>query len=217
VQEIAKMNGKDGINEKDKIEIVQKQIDHLRKEVEDRVSSNNTLWRAVMAAVAGLLLLKQDLNMRLLLYVAFPLFLIMVSHWLNQMYTIYRAGAAMADVENKINLIAGQSLLEYETNLAAARGKRVGSWRLAFVPVGVLASIAYWLLFLWLVRKEPVAVLSSLQEMAYGATGLANLLVLAHLVRFTRLVSLPPFVLKVEGDEPIDIQQGTSTVRSKRK
>ncbi|HEV2856009.1 MAG TPA: hypothetical protein VHC97_24695 [Thermoanaerobaculia bacterium] len=211
------MNGKDGINEKDKIEIVQKQIDHLRKEVEDRVSSNNTLWRAVMAAVAGLLLLKQDLNMRLLLYVAFPLFLIMVSHWLNQMYTIYRAGAAMADVENKINLIAGQSLLEYETNLAAARGKRVGSWRLAFVPVGVLASTAYWLLFLLLVRKEPVAVLSSLREIAYGATGLANLLVLAHLVRFTRLVSLPPFVLKVEGDEPIGIQQGTSTVRSKRK
>lgn len=182
------------MTDKEKVDILQRQIDQLRKEVDDRVSSNNILWRAVMAAVAGLLLLKQDLNMGLLLYVAFPLCLIMVSHWLNQMYTIYRAGAAMADTEVRINVVVGQPLLDYETRLAAARGKYVAAWRLAIIPLGALVSIVYWILFLWLVGMAPSAAPSSLQEVAYGATGVANLLVLINLIRFRRLISLSPFV-----------------------
>jgi hypothetical protein len=186
------------MDEKVKIEILQRQIDHLRKEVDERVGSNNVLWRAAMAAIAGVLLLKEDLNMRLLLYVAFPLCLIMVSHWLNQMYTIYRAGAAMADAESKVNLLAGQPLLEYESRLAAARGQHVASWRVALIPAGTLVSIVYWILFLWMVRKDPFAAPPSFREIAYGITMVANILALANLVRFKRLVSLPPFVEQKE-------------------
>jgi hypothetical protein len=50
------------------------------------------------------------------------------------------------------------------------------------------------ILFLWLVREEPIAAPSSLREIAYGATAVANILVLINLVRFRRLISTSPFL-----------------------
>ena len=48
---------------KDRIAAIEKQIDRLRKEVDDRISSNHTLWRAGLAGIGALILLKESLDL----------------------------------------------------------------------------------------------------------------------------------------------------------
>ena len=177
------------MTQKERIEIVQKQIEHLRKEVDERIGVNNTLWRTVLAGIGGLILLKEDLNLGRFLFLVPPLAMVLISHWLNQMFTIYRAGAAMAEAEQRINSIAGETLLSHELNLLENRKIKVGSRRVAILLVGIAVTLIYW----WLERKlfgsQSVMEIALLWELGVLVAIVANMAAIINLWRFVNYFS----------------------------
>ena len=164
--------------------MVEKQIDRLRKEVDDRISSNNTLWRAGLAGIGALILLKENLELGRFVLLLPILAMAFASHWLNQLLTLYRSGDSMAACECKINKLAGDVLLEHETILTRNRRTMLGMRRTAILVVAVLATGAYWLA-VWHVR--PFASTSPallLWQTSVAAAALVNVVAAANLWRF---------------------------------
>jgi hypothetical protein len=129
---------------KDRISVVEKQIDRLRKEGDDRMNSNHTLWRAGLAGIGAFILFKESIDFSRIV-VALPILgMGLAAHWLNQLLTLYRAGDAMAVCEARINRLADDKLLDHELVLAHMRRLLILRWKPAIVMGAVIASVVYW-------------------------------------------------------------------------
>lgn len=172
------------MTQKDKIAVLQKHIDQLRKEVDSRISANNTIWRAVLAGLGALILLKQYLDIERFLFLLPALGMVLMAFWLNQHYTIFRAGAAMAEAETRINMIAEEVLLRYETDLLRTRNARIGAHRTAIMLAGVAVSLIYWFLEFQLLGISSVTEITWLRRIGFTGALIANLIAAANLWRF---------------------------------
>lgn len=103
------------------MDIVDRQIERLHSEAMERVKNFSALWRTVILGVAGVLALgdKRDLNLILLL--APQLAMLVLAYWLNEQGSLVVVGRGIAAEEQKLNQIARQSLLTYESDRARAR------------------------------------------------------------------------------------------------
>jgi hypothetical protein len=168
----------------DRIAVIEKQIDRLRKEVDGRISSNQTLWRAGLAGIGTLILLKESLDLSRLILLLPILVMTFISHWLNQIFTLYRSGDAMASCELRINRLAGQTLLEHETVLTHARRAKFTTYRYAMVAVGAAVTVTFWFA-IWQVQPLKSAVQPLLLWQVGVVSGaLVNVVAIANLWRF---------------------------------
>ena len=171
---------------KDEIAVLEKQIDRLRKEVDDRMSSNHTLWRAGLAGVGAFILFKEALDLNRVVLALPILCMGLGAHWLNQLVTLYRSGDALAACETRINAIAGAELLNHEILLAQMRKRMLLTWRGLFIGGALAATVVYWVA-MW--QVQPLA--SDRAALLYWRVGLlAALLVnLAAAVNLKRFLS----------------------------
>jgi len=169
---------------KDQIAVIEKQIDRLRKEVDDRMSSNHTLWRAGLAGMGALILFKENLDLSRFAVLLPILAMGLGAHWLNQLLTLYRSGDAMAACEMRINALAGAVMLDHESALAEMRQKLLREWRGPFILAAVVSTFVYWFsIYLAYPDKEGTAGLAFWQ-IAVATAALANLVTAINLCRF---------------------------------
>jgi len=182
---------------KDAISILEKQVDRLRKEVDDRMNSNHTLWRAGLAGVGAFILLKESLDLTRLVMALPVLGMGLAAHWLNQLLTLCRAGDSMAGCEARINLFAGLVLLDHELVLAQMRQRWILQRTPMMVVAAVAASVIYWVL-VW--QVQPSA--SDHAALLFWRLGLVAALIV-HLVaaiNLRRLILFPwPALTAAEG------------------
>lgn len=148
-----------------KIAVIQAHTAALRAELDARMGSNNTIWRAGLAGLGGVILLKQDLDLNRALFLCPILGVLLASHSMHQLYCLYAIGHALAVDERRINALASDTLLSYEGELCrkrafgVARYSRVLWW--AFVPLGLL----FWWLEWRLLPHAATALKSPLLEL----------------------------------------------------
>lgn len=147
------------------------------------MSSNHTLWRAGLAGIGALILLKESLDLSRFVLLLPLLCMVFVAHWLNQMLTLYRSGDAMAGCEARINKFAGETLLDHELILARARRALLLERRSLILGGAFLSTAAYWF-SLWQVQpfaSEVQALL--LWRVGLGAAAIVNIVAGVNLRR----------------------------------
>lgn len=170
-----------------KIAVLEKQIDRLRKEVDDRMGSNHTLWRAGLAGLGALILLKEALDLSRLSFVAPIIAMTLASHWINQTLTFFRAGDAMAVCERRINVLAGDVLLTHELSLTLWRIHVLRRLRWPYVLLAVTATGLYWWVVMLATHALQTAPGTLLWTTTHVVAALANAMALGNLWRLLRL------------------------------
>ena len=169
---------------KDQIAVIEKQIDRLRKEVDERMSSNHTLWRAGLAGIGAFILLKESIDLSRVVLALPVLGMGLAAHWLNQLLTLYRSGDAMAGCEARINSLAGFALLDHELTLSRMRRQILVGRRLLFVLLAAVVTAVYWFA-LWQGQPSATNVAALLLwRVALAAALLVNIAAAINLRRF---------------------------------
>lgn len=173
---------------KDKIVVVEKQIDRLRKEVDDRLSSNHTLWRAGLAAIGAFILFKETVDLPRFILLLVILCMSLAAHWLNQTLTLYRSGDAIAACEQRVNQMAGEVLIEHEIILTRVRRNMLSKRRPLMLMAALVATCVYWF-SIWHVQPYASATQALLLwQVGVIAAALANIVAAVNLGRFLSIV-----------------------------
>lgn len=129
---------------KDQIDIVLKEYDALRKDIEDRSNTPKLFFVPLLiASLAGFFGWKAEASVDLILLFALPLLLIILSFALNADFYVLRTARQVAKIEDKIFRLSGLSLLTHETEILHSR--RQFHARKAFL-VGASVCIFYFVI-----------------------------------------------------------------------
>lgn len=167
-----------------RVQSIEKQIDRLRKEVDDRIGSNHTLWRAGLAGMGALILLQKDLDFGRALAVVPLLGMVLAAYWLNQMVTFYRIADSLAFCEQQINKIFAAQVLDHELTLFAVRRRLMKRYRPYMWVACISAVILYWYA---LSHTHPNLLTNPLSQDALPmliASIICNIAAVANFVRF---------------------------------
>jgi hypothetical protein len=133
------------MNEKDKIDVVQRNVESLRKEMNSRIESDLKFGQVLVAGFAAIIVFKG--NIRNYLPVAPVLTLLLVLIWQQSEFSLFRLGRHLMLEEERINKLAGVALLDYESALWKERRQwfaKLKRLRLAFYCFA--ATLAFFLI-----------------------------------------------------------------------
>ena len=133
---------------KDKIAVVQKQIEVVYKEIQGRMETGKRLWQVVIGGLAAVVVLKKDVDLALYFPVVPLIGMLLLAYWLREFEFLFRSGRMIATMESIINRLAGgPDLLFCETKLRKERQERLGKgW---YYVAGAMLIIALWGWFFW--------------------------------------------------------------------
>jgi hypothetical protein len=143
------------MTEKEKIDVIQLYVQSLRKEMNSRIESDLKFGQMIIAGIAAIVVFKgriQDF-----LPVAPILALLLVLIWQQSEFSLFRLGKRLAREEEKINELAGEPLMEYESALWAERKcwfSKLKRWRLVLY---CLVAAFSFLLIRWLMSASLLA------------------------------------------------------------
>ena len=159
---------------KDKIFIIQSNIEALRKEINLRIESQNNLWRLVIAGLAAVVILKSDFDIGRFLPVLPVVGMLILAYWLGETLFVFRTGRWIASMEAQINTLVGHDLLQYESTLW--RQRKATLWGKDWFYLALAAGATAIYLFL-LYRLLPIPI-------ALGIKGLTDLLIVAAILSY---------------------------------
>jgi len=144
---------------KDKVSVIQANIDSLRKEIDLRIVSQNTIWRLVIIGLAAVVVLKGDIEIGRFLPLVPILGMIITAFWFTETLFLFRTGRWIASMEAQINTLIGSEILQYESTLWQQRKATVWGTNWFYVVLAIGATAAYvFLLFRFLPGARQVGI-----------------------------------------------------------
>lgn len=135
------MNDSPKMEMKDHIDIILKEYDALRKEIDDRLNAPKLYFVPLLFIfVGGVLGWKADAPLDLILLFIVPVLLTFLSIAMNAGYYIHRAGERIARIEDKVFKLSSLPLLTHETETIVER-KRLPLW--VSIAGGVILATFY--------------------------------------------------------------------------
>ena len=131
------------MDSRDKASIVEKQIERLHAEVMERLKNYSALWRTVIIGIAGILALGDKRDLDLIVLLAPPLAVLVLAYWLNEQGSLAAVARAIATEEAKLNGIAEESLLAYESHRHRLRTSSLLNQGWVFTGCIVIGTLAY--------------------------------------------------------------------------
>jgi len=159
---------------KDKIHIVQSNIEALRKEIHLRIESQNNLWRLVIAGLAAVVVLKSDIDVGRFLPILPIVGMLILAYWFGETLFVFRTGRWIASMEGQINTLVGKDILQYESTMW--RQRKATLWGKDWFYLILAAGATATYLFL-LSRLLPIA-------SALGIKGLTDVLIVAAVLSY---------------------------------
>lgn len=177
------------------LDAVRTHMDSLRREIGSRLETQNTVWRTLVAGLAAVIILKEDIDIGRFLPLVPILGAVLATVWLNNQLMIVRGGYSLGLDEERIGRLLGDpTLLQHETVLWTWRkglARRRWTWWTLWA-VGAAVQVAA-ILLLWKESDLPkgpgpyVAVLGA----AVIVTGLSAFLLWNLLNLFAARRNLP--------------------------
>jgi hypothetical protein len=174
----------------ERLRILESHLKSLREEISSRLETQNTLWRALVAGLAAVIILDKDVDVTRFLPLVPILGAVLLAVWLNNQFLIARGGLAMKRDEEEINEITGRRLLRHEMDLWNTRQEvvldHVPLWWMVLL-LGVVALFLGIALFWELPKSSALPRTAGVRAAVYGVAGAVTLIAT---VTFTRLVQL---------------------------
>lgn len=139
---------------KDKVSVIQSNIDSLRKEINLRIESQNNLWRLVIAGLAAVVVLKADIEIGRFLPIVPIVGMLITAYWFSETLFVFRTGRWIASMEAQINTLIGSDLLLYESTMWRQRKATLWGNSWFYIVVAIVTTAAYSFLLL---RLLPIA------------------------------------------------------------
>ena len=98
------------MNQKEKLDILFREYETLRAEINTRIQSRFNVLAVTIALLA--IIANKDTSLSLFLLVPVAIFVFVV--WWRVRVWIIRCGNRVADIENEINILAGCEILKWE-------------------------------------------------------------------------------------------------------
>lgn len=174
------------MEDKDKVAVIQEQINGLRAEAQRNADSQRKLFQWVIVGVAGVVALREGEPARVLqtfLPLVPILAMIIIAFWLAETSFSFRCGRWISLSEKRINSIASTVLVDYEQALLRWR-RRVFSypWYL-YLLVFVVFSAGYYFLVFRLMQNSRLRLFEGFYEVIYTLAVISNLAALVQLRR----------------------------------
>jgi hypothetical protein len=179
------------IETKDKILVVQSNIEALRNEINLRIVSQSTLWRVAIAGLAAVTVLKTDIDIGRFLPLAPIVGMLITAHWFSETFFLFRTGRWIAFMESQINNLAGSQLLQYESTMWKQRKATLWGKNWFYLSVSVFATALYVLLLYRLWPVTPYSNAISLVDLFYAAAFLSYLFAAVNFYRIWSLLRQP--------------------------
>jgi hypothetical protein len=113
------------MNEKERIDIILKEYDTLRKELADRLDIAKVyIIPLLIVSLAGFFGWKSNLSINLALMFALAVLLTFLSFAVNSWHDYHDLSARIAIIEDKVFQISGEPLLTHETHMVYGRKKK---------------------------------------------------------------------------------------------
>jgi hypothetical protein len=113
------------MNEKERIDIILKEYDTLRKELSDRLDfAKIYITPLLIVSLAGFFGWKSNLSINLALMFALAVLLTFLSFAVNSWHAFHSLSARIAIIEDKVFQISGEPLLTHETRMVCERKKK---------------------------------------------------------------------------------------------
>lgn len=131
------------MDEKNKASIVEKQIERLHAEAMERIKTFSALWRTVLLGVAGVVALGEERSLGLVVLLMPPLLVLGLAYWLNEQASLFVVANAIADEEARLNGLAGEKLLTYESRRQEERHSALQYRRWVLALLTIVGTVAY--------------------------------------------------------------------------
>jgi hypothetical protein len=159
---------------KDKVLVIQSNIEALRREINLRIESQNSIGRLVLAGLAAVVVLKADIQIGRFLPVVPIVGMLITAFWFTETLFVFRTGRWIASMEAQINTLAGSDILQYESTLWQQRKATLwgNNWFYLLLAIGATAAYVFLLY-----RLLPLA-------RQIGVRGLIDLFILAAVLSY---------------------------------
>jgi len=179
------------VDTKDKVFVIQSNIDALRKEINLRIESQNNLWRLIIAGLAAAVVLKSDIDVGRFLPVVPIVGMLITAYWLGESLFVFRTGRWIAAMEAQVNDLAGRDLLQYESTLWKHRKATLWGNKWFYLALAFVATGVYLFLLLRLLPIARALRVRGLLDILIFAAILSYLFAGANLYRIRRLFQHP--------------------------
>lgn len=129
------------------VDVLNKQMDALRTEVQKRVETDYAIWKLTFGGLAAIVVLKSDIRLEDYLPLV-PLLGIALLHVLvTEMFYIFRINCSLARCEYQINrLLNVDNFLSHEIDFWKSRRRWFRQWKWLLVVAGITAFVLQWVL-----------------------------------------------------------------------
>jgi hypothetical protein len=176
----------DVVRSNDKIEIIREHASSLRNEAARNAESQRTIFKLVIAGIAGIAVLRKDVelaDLQAFLPLAPILVMIVIAVWLGETAFSFRCGRWLAIAEERINELAGAKLLDYETELLRWRIRVFKQHIAIYGLLSAVTSVGYYALLLDLLKDSALTNQKGFSELLLVLAVLANAVAIVHLFR----------------------------------
>ena len=170
----------------DKIAIIREHASSLRNEAARNAESQRTIFKLVIAGIAGIAVLRKDIelaDLQAFLPLAPILGMIVIAVWLGETAFSFRCGRWLAVAEGRINELARAKLLDYETELLRWRIRVFKRHFVIYGLLSVVTSVGYYALLLQLLKNSALTNQKGFSELLVVLAVLANAVAIVHLFR----------------------------------
>lgn len=145
------------IEVKDKLSVVQNEIQAFRKESQGRMENGQKVWQLVVGGIAAVVVLKNDVDLLRFFPLVPVIGMLLLAHYLREYHLLFRDNRYIARLEHKVNELTEESLLMSSITLREERKLRLGSKWLYIKATVIISLINAWFIF-WLFTTNPPAV-----------------------------------------------------------
>jgi hypothetical protein len=133
------------------LDAVRAHMESLRREIGGRLETQNTVWRTLVAGLAAVLILKEDIDIGRFLPLVPILGAVLATVWLNNQLMIVRGGYSLGLDEERIGRLVGDpAFLQHETVLWTWRkglAQRRWAWWTLWAVGAAVQLVAIFLLW----------------------------------------------------------------------